>query len=179
MVYEFEHERLGPLGRLSLLPHGAASTQIAVETSPGDPDDPLWEERFTMLQAVAHACLAALGSTSPLPSIEEAKTTARLSRRFTRIQHSLEMWDFARGLSEEDYARVLSEAEQSLRGATPADAVGIRQRLVELQAFRTARPEERPDPADGLYRGDGTRMVVRRKAAGASGNKRKRSSRME
>ena len=31
MVYEFEHEQLGPLGRLSSLPHSPGQTQIAID----------------------------------------------------------------------------------------------------------------------------------------------------
>jgi hypothetical protein len=93
MVYEFTHERLGLIGRLSLLVQGPGQTQVAVDTAPGDPDDPLWEERFTMLQVVARTCLLALGERSPLPSMKEAKARARLYRRFTEIEHSLAMWD--------------------------------------------------------------------------------------
>jgi hypothetical protein len=176
MVYEFDHERLGLIGRLSLLVHGSHQTQIAVDTPPGDPDDPLWEERFTMLDAVARACLCALGDSNPLPGIEEAKANARLYRRFTHVQHSLQMWDFARGLSEEDYARLLAAATQSLQVASSADALGIQQRIVELQAFRTARPEERPNPADGVHLGDGTRVVVRRRSGEKSARPRRKDT---
>jgi hypothetical protein len=72
---------------------GPGQTQVAVDTAPGDPDDPLWEERFAMLQVLVRACLLALGARSPLPSMKEAKARARLYRRVTEIEHSLAMWD--------------------------------------------------------------------------------------
>src|SRR5689334_11290049 len=60
MVYEFEHERLGSLDRVSSLPQSPGRTQIAIETE-GDPDDPQWAERFAQLKAIVRVSLTANG----------------------------------------------------------------------------------------------------------------------
>jgi hypothetical protein len=176
MVYELEHEQLGTLGRISNLSYGSGQTQISVETE-GDPDDPLWEERVGHLNAIVRACFEEIGESRQLPSIEEAKANARLYRRFTGIQHSLEMWDFVRALSEQDYVCLLSMATHASQVARPAEAAGLQLRLALLQACRAARPEARPHPANGLYLSDGNRLVMLRKASGSGAGKQTRSRR--
>src|SRR5438128_2320106 len=86
VVYEFEHERLGLLGRVSFLPHGSGQTQIVVATD-GDPDDSLWQERFELLTPIVQAYFEMTGKSYALSSIEEAKATARLYFRLLHIRH--------------------------------------------------------------------------------------------
>ncbi len=171
VIFEFEHERLGSIGRLTLFAQGSARTQVSVDVAPGDPDDPLWEERFELLSSVALTCLSPFGVSVPLSGIEEAKAAARLYRQFTQIRHRQQMWDFARGLAEEDYTRLLAMATLSVRGAAPADALDLRQRLSLLQKFRQAEPEERPDLLDDPLSEQGMRLVLRRKISDQSERK--------
>jgi hypothetical protein len=144
VLYEFFHERLGPIGRLALFTQGPSQTQVTVDVVPGDPDESLWEERFKQLEIVARACLAPFGVGVPLAGIEEAKATARLYQQFSQISNHLQMWDFARDLSEEDYMRLLSLAMLSRRAASPAEALDLQQRLSLLRQARQADSQEWP-----------------------------------
>lgn len=54
-IFEFEHADLGIVGRLWLVSRGEAGTGIGVDAD-GDPDDPLWEERFSLFHVIMRAC---------------------------------------------------------------------------------------------------------------------------
>ncbi len=77
IFYEFAHERLGPIGRLALFTQGPSGTQVTIGVAPGDPDEPLWEERFEQLDQVARACLAPLGVSVPHGRPVSAKLTKK------------------------------------------------------------------------------------------------------
>ncbi len=144
ILYEFAHERLGPIGRLALFTQGPARTQVTVDVVPADPDEPLWEERFKQLEIVARTCLVPLGVSVPLSDIEEAKATARLSQQFTATSNYRQMWDFARGLSEEDSMQLLALVMLSIRTASPPEAFDLRHRLSLLRTTRQAEAKEWP-----------------------------------
>ena len=114
-----------------------------------------------------------------LPSREDVRNTARLYWRFTQVGPGPELEAFARGLSEEDYARLCQACTQALWTALPTEAIGLRLRLRHLHAVRSVGHLARPDPEDGLYLRKGTRFVLRRTVTRRKGSKGKKSSQME
>jgi hypothetical protein len=142
ILYEFVHERLGPIGRLALFAQDPSGTHVTIAVAPGDPDEPLWEERFKQLELVAQACLVPLGVSAPLGRIEEAKASARLYQQLSEISNPLQMWDFAQELSEEDYRQLLALVMLSIRTASPPEAFDLRHRLSLLRTARQAEAKE-------------------------------------
>lgn len=137
-VYCFAHERLGALGNLILSPAGIQGTRVSVELAPGDPDAPEWAERYDLFQQVATTCLDALpggDATKVLPPVEKARTQQRLYQRFIACEHSIEMFGFAKSLTEQEYQQCLVAIQTALITATRADRIGIEQRLGELQFY--------------------------------------------
>jgi hypothetical protein len=180
IVYEFTHEHLGRIGRIALVANSKRQqTQIAVEVGPADPDSQEWEACFEQLTPIVRAYLAAQGIEMPLPSREDARHTARLYWRFLQVEPGPELEAFAAGLSLLDYARLCAACKQALWVALPDEATGLRLRLKELHAVRTAGHLARPDPEDGLYLRNGTTFVRRRTVRRSKGSKRKRSSQIE
>ena len=106
--------------------------------APGDPDAPDWVEKFALLDQVIQTCLNALPGgqdTKPFPSMEEVREERRLYRRFLNAQHSIQMFGFAKSLSEQEYQTVVKVAQGTLTTADPFDRIGIQQRLNELQFY--------------------------------------------
>lgn len=171
MIFAFEHVHLGIVGRLWLVSRGQAQTGIAVEAL-GDPDDPLSEERFSLFHAIVRACFEATGGLGPAPELEAVRASARLYQRFRQIEHSAAMWEFARGLVEQDYRYVLTMARCAAQIAAPADAPLREWQLAFLQLYRQAAPKARPDPAEGISMTDGRRLVKLRRAPGKARGKR-------
>ena len=139
-VYFFVHERLGMLGNLILSPAGIHGTQVSVELAPGDPDAPEWAEQYELFNQVATICLNALpggDGTKALPSLEDARAQRRLYQRFVACQHSIEMFELVKSLSEQDYQQLLAAVQTALITAKPADRAGIEQRLGELRFYWT------------------------------------------
>ena len=126
-LYTFSHVTLGELGRLRVVPHGPTQIEASAEVAPGDPDAPDWVEKFALLDQVIETCLnALLGSrdTKPFPSMEEVHEERRLYRRFLAAQHSIQMFGFAKSLSEQEYQTVVKVAQGTLTTADPLTGLG-------------------------------------------------------
>jgi hypothetical protein len=145
-IYTFTHAQLGPLGRLRITPHGPDQILASAEIAPGDPDAPEWEQKYRLLDQVITTCLNALpggGDTKPLANMEEMREQRRLFRRFVDAQHSVAMFGLAKALSEREYQLLVKAVQEALVTAEPSDAIGLRQRLEELQ-FYWRDLQERP-----------------------------------
>ena len=137
-VYRFTHEHLGMLGNLILSPAGIFGTRVSIELAPGDPEAPEWAERYELFNQVVTICLGTLpggDATKVLPPVEEARTQQRLYQRFIACEHSIEMFGFAKSLTEQEYQQCLVAIQTALITATPTDRIGIEQRLGELQFY--------------------------------------------
>ncbi len=170
-IFEFEHADLGIVGRLWLVSRGAAGTGIGVDAD-GDPDDPLWEERFSLFHVIMRACFEQIGDCGPAPSMEAVRAITRLYRHFREIEHRVEMWEFARGLAEEDYGYVLMMATCTAQIIVPAQAPLLEWQLAFLQLYREASPEVRPGPTRDMDLTDGRRLVKLRRVSGKARGKR-------
>lgn len=137
-IYTFTHARLGSLGRLRITPHGPAQILASAEIAPGDPDAPEWEQKFRLLDQVITPCLNALpggNERKPLADIEEVREQRRLFRRLVDAQHSIAMFGLAKALSEREYQMLVKAVQEALVTADPSDAMGLQQRLEELQFY--------------------------------------------
>ena len=145
-IYTFTHAQLGDLGRLRITPHGPNHILASAEIAPGDPDDPDWERKYSLLDQVITTCLNALpggGNIKPLANMEEMREQRRLFRRLVDAQHSIAMFGLAKDLSEREYLILVKAVQDALVTAEPSDAIGLRQRLNELQ-FYWRDLQERP-----------------------------------
>ena len=59
----------------------------------------------------------------------------RLFRRFVDSQHSIAMFGLAKALSEREYHILVEAVQESLMIADLFDAIGLQQRLDELQFY--------------------------------------------
>jgi hypothetical protein len=137
-IYTFTHAQLGPLGRLRIVPHGSGQILASAEIAPGDPDAPEWEQKFRLLDQVITTCLNALpggNASRPLADREEMREQRRLFRRLIDAQHSIAMFGLAKDLSEREYQVLVNAIQEALVTASPSDALGLRQRLEELQFY--------------------------------------------
>ncbi len=137
-IYTFTHAQLGALGRLRIVPHGPGQILASAEIAPGDPDAPDWERKYHLLDQVITTCLNALpggGNTKPLANLEEMREQRRLFRRLIDAQHSIAMFGLAKDLSEREYQVLVKAVQEALVTASPSDALGLRQRLEELQFY--------------------------------------------
>lgn len=137
-IYTFTHAQLGTLGRLRIVPHGPAQILASAEIAPGDPDAPDWEQKYRLLDQVITICLNALpggGNNKPLSTIEEVREQRRLFRRFVDAQHSIAMFGLTKAVSEREYQILVKAVQEALVTAEPSDALGLRQRLDELQLY--------------------------------------------
>jgi hypothetical protein len=75
--------------------------------------------------------------------IEEMREQRRLFRRLVDAQHSIAMFGLAKALSEREYLILVKAVQEALVTAEPSDAIGLRQRLDELQ-FYWRDLQERP-----------------------------------
>ena len=91
VIYRFSHEELGELGQFRIapvpfmVPPGLVHT--SAEIAPSDPDeDDQWEKKYALFKEMVSLCVSALPASqtvsSPLPSLEEARTQQRLYLRF-------------------------------------------------------------------------------------------------
>lgn len=137
-IYTFTHAQLGDLGRLRITPHGPNQILASAEIAPGDPDAPDWERKYSLLDQVITTCLNALpggGDTRPLATMEEMREQRRLFRRLVDAQHSIAMFGLAKELSDREYQILVKAVQDALVTAEPFDAIGLRQRLDELQFY--------------------------------------------
>ncbi|SRR6266487_554987 len=137
-IYTFTHVQLGQLGRLRIVPHGPTQILASAEIAPGDPDAPNWERKYHLLDQVITTCLRALPggeSTKPLATMEETKEQRRLFRRLLDAQHSIAMFGLVKSLSEREYQILVKAVQEALVTASASDAIGLRQRLEELQFY--------------------------------------------
>ncbi len=137
-IYTFTHAELGDLGRLRITPQGSNQILASAEIAPGDPDAPDWERKYTVLDQVITICLNALpggGSTIPLATMEETREQRRLFRRLLDAQHSIAMFGLVKTLSEREYQILVKAVQEALVTASASDAIGLRQRLDELQFY--------------------------------------------
>ena len=153
VLYHFAHEELGALGVLRIAPVPymvpPGMTHVSAEMALSDPDeDAQWEQKYALFKEMVMLCVSALpGSqtvSSPLPSLEEARTQQRLYLRFVNCPHSIAMFALAKGLSEAEYQQLRAAIETALMTASPTDRIGIGQRWQELQMYwkdLQARPE--------------------------------------
>jgi hypothetical protein len=137
VLYHFAHEELGELGRLRIAPVPfmvpPGMVHVSAEMAPSDPDeDEQWEQKYTLFKEMVTLCVSALPAShtvsSPLPSLEEARTQRRLHLRFLDCEHSIAMFGLAKGLSEAEYQQLRAAIETALITASPTDRVGIGQR---------------------------------------------------
>jgi len=145
-LYTFTHTHLGELGRLRIVPHGSTQILASAEIAPGDPDAPEWERKFRLLDQVITTCLNALpggNDTKPLPSMEEVREQRRLFHRLIDAPHSITMFGLVKSLSQREYLVLVKAVQDALVMANPFDAIGLRQRLDELQ-FYWRDLQERP-----------------------------------
>jgi hypothetical protein len=101
VLYHFTHEELGALGVLRVAPVPymvpPGMTHVSAEMELSDPDqDAQWDQKYTLFKEMVTLCVAALPSShtvsSPLPSVEEARTGRRLYLRFLDCEHSIAMF---------------------------------------------------------------------------------------
>lgn len=75
-AYVYDHEKLGNLGRLLLLPRGESGTQFCCEVA-GEADDPMTEKRKQILKPITDEFMALLediyGSSNEEPKLYEPK----------------------------------------------------------------------------------------------------------
>jgi hypothetical protein len=67
--------------------------------------------------------------------MEEMREQRRLFRRLVDAQHRIAMFGLARTLSEREYQILVKAVQEALVTAEPSDAIGLRQRLEELQLY--------------------------------------------
>jgi hypothetical protein len=137
-IYTFTHAQLGDLGRLRITPHGPNQILASAEIAPGDPDAPDWERKYHMLDQVITTCLNALpggGDHKPLTNMDEMREQRRLFRRLVDVQHSIQMFGLAKALSEREYLILVKAVQDALVTAESSDAIGLRQRLEELNFY--------------------------------------------
>src|SRR5260370_16365711 len=141
--YEFSHQRLGKLGRLTISGVGTQCLCNA-EIAPGEVTDPTWQERFELFEQIVTTCMDALpGKNAPLPPIEEAKRKVAVYRRFINTKHSMDMEQLAHALTEQEYTELQEIIENSSRTALALQdtdsLLGIMQRFTQLHHFRERR----------------------------------------
>lgn len=153
VLYHFAHEALGALGVLRIAPVPymvpPGMTHVSAEMELSDPDqDAQWNQKYTLFKEMVTLCVAALPSShmvsSPLPSLEEARSGRRLYLRFLVCEHSLAMFALAKELSSQDYTLLCAAIENALHTVSPSDRIGIEQRRKELDFYwrdLQARPE--------------------------------------
>ena len=104
VIYRFSHEELGELGQLKIAPVPfmvpPGLVHVSAEIAPSDPDeDDQWEKKYALFNEMVSLCVSALPASqtvsSPLPSLEEARTQQRLYLRFVNCQHSIAMFALA------------------------------------------------------------------------------------
>jgi hypothetical protein len=88
-----------------------------------------------MVTLCVSALPAAQTVSSPLPSLEEARTQLRLYLRFLDCLHSIAMFALAKRLSEAEYQQLHAAIENALMTASPTDRIGIGQCWQELQRY--------------------------------------------
>jgi len=91
-----------------------------------------------LLDQVITTCLNALpgeGDHKPLANMEEMREQRRLFRRLVDAQHSIAMFGLAKDLSDREYQILVKAVQDALVTAEPSDAIGLRQRLEELQFY--------------------------------------------
>ena len=144
VIYRFSHKELGELGQLSIAPVPfmvpPGMVHVSAEIAPSNPDeDEHWDEKYTLFKEMVTLCVSALPASqtvsSPLPSLEEARTQQRLYLRFVNCQHSIAMFALAKELSEQEYRQLRAAIETVLITASPTDRIGIGQRWQELQMY--------------------------------------------
>jgi len=153
VIYRFSHQELGELGQLRIAPVPfmvpLGMVHVSAEIAPTDPDaESGFEKKYALFKEMVTLCVSALPAaqtaSSPLPSMEEARTQQRLYRRFLDCEHSIAMFALAKSLSEPEYQQLRAVIETALITASPTDRIGIGQRWQELQMYWNdlqARPE--------------------------------------
>jgi hypothetical protein len=71
MAYVFDHDKLGHLGRILVLPHGSGQTELRCELFGSDPDDPAAVERKAVFEPIARDLITAMEERG-LPRDEQA-----------------------------------------------------------------------------------------------------------
>lgn len=144
VIYCFAHEELGELGQLSIAPAPSVASpglvRVSADIAPTNPDkDDQWEKKYTLFREMVGLCVSSLPASqivsSPLPTLEEARTQQRLYLRFVNCQHSIAMFALAKALSEPEYQQLRAVIETALITANPTDRIGIGQRWQELQMY--------------------------------------------
>ncbi len=153
VIYRFSHQELGELGQLRIAPVPfmvpPGMVHVSAEIAPTNPDeDGDFEKKYALFKEMVTLCVSALPAaetvSSPLPSLEEARTQQRLYLRFLDCEHSIAMFGLAKELSAPEYQQLRAIIETALITASPADCIGIGQRWQELQMYWNdlqARPE--------------------------------------
>ena len=151
VIYEFTHDRMGFLGRVVISGYGAGHMRFQVDAAPDPLAHPDYQPKLEMLQEIITALepkfLGALGypqSAAETAGLADRVEAAKLYAAFVRIPHDFEMAQFFLCLSEAQIEMVKQAANETLPGLGHMDAMGLRQRLAELEKFQSSPPDISP-----------------------------------
>ena len=157
VIYEFNHERMGFLGRVVMSGYGAGHMRYQVDAAPDPLTHPDYEIKLEMLQEIIAEMepkfFGALGysqAAAKTAGVADRVEAAKLYASFVRIPHDFEMAQFFLRLSEAQIEMVKQAAEDTLPRLSYMDAMGLRQRLAELEKFQSSPPDISPI-AQALY----------------------------
>ena len=157
VIYEFNHERMGFLGRVVMSGYGAGHMRYQVDAAPDPLTHPDYQIKLEMLQEIIAEMepkfFGALGysqAAAKSAGMADRVEAAKLYASFVRIPHDFEMAQFFLRLSEAQIEMVKQAAEDTLPRLGSMDAMGLRQRLAELEKFQSSPPDIRP-VAQTLY----------------------------
>lgn len=71
----------------------------------------------------------------PLPDMEAAREQQQLYQRFLNAKHRSEMFGLVKSLTEREYQVLVRAVQEALLTANRMDALGIRQRIEELEFY--------------------------------------------
>ena len=157
VIYEFNHERMGFLGRVVMSGYGAGHMRYQVDAAPDPLSHPYYQPKLELLQEIIAEMepkfFGALGyspAAAKTAGVADRVEAAKLYASFVRIPHDFEMAQFFLRLSEAQIEMVKQAAEDTLPRLSYMDAMGLRQRLAELEKFQSSPPDISPI-AQALY----------------------------
>ena len=157
VIYEFNHERMGFLGRVVMSGYGAGHMRYQVDAAPDPLSHPYYQPKLELLQEIIAEMepkfFGALGysqAAAKTAGMADRVEAAKLYASFVRIPHDFEMAQFFLRLSEAQIEMVKQAAEDTLPRLSYMDAMGLRQRLAELEKFQSSPPDISPI-AQALY----------------------------
>lgn len=143
VLYEFSHTDLGPLGRVAVLPAPGDQTALQIDIAPMDPADANYNDRITAFYHLIlniYEAFRKQGHDIPHdPYLDRMPEAHRLYSRFVRLNHSLEMEQFAQQLTPDTHQLLLQICHQVIARASWHDAQAIQQRLADLSRYTEAQ----------------------------------------